>query len=109
MPVQTDPHPAPHPPRSDVTGLNALQQLWRGAALEKIEAQEITVQRTFADFEDYWATSTLAPTVSQPIATMDSDDIELLKRRMRERVGADAAGRITRSARANAVRGTRSQ
>src|SRR5215472_11933896 len=51
--------PAPLPPRSDVTGLEALRQLWRGAARDEIEAREIRVQRTFADFEDYWTVSTL--------------------------------------------------
>jgi ubiquinone/menaquinone biosynthesis C-methylase UbiE len=48
----------PLPPRSDATSLEALKQLWRKAALDEIETQEITVQRTFADFEDYWTTST---------------------------------------------------
>ena len=62
---------APLPPRSDVTGLEALRQLWRGAALDEVETREITVQRTFADFEDYWTTSTLAATVGQTIAAMD--------------------------------------
>ena len=99
--------PPPHPPRSDVTGTESLRQLWRDAALEEIEVHEITVQRTFADFEDYWTTSTLAPTVNQTIAAMAPGDVELLKTRMRDRLRVDATGCITSSARANAVRGTR--
>ena len=99
----------PLPPRSHVTGLEALRQLWRGAALDAIEVREITVQRTFAGFEDYWTTSTLAATVSQTIAAMDPSDVALLKMRVRARLAADAAGRITCSALANAIRGTRSQ
>ena len=98
---------APLPPRSDVTGLEALRQLWRGAALDEIETREITVQRTFADFEDYWTTSTLAATVSQTIATMDAIDLELLKTRMRAQLPADAAGRITCDARVHAIKGNR--
>lgn len=97
---------APLPPRSDVTGLEALRRLWRGAALDEIETREITVQRTFADFEDYWTTSTLAATVSQTIAAMDSRDLELVKTRVRAQLIADAGGRITCSARVNAIRGT---
>ena len=62
---------APRPPRSDITGLEALRQLWTGAALKEIQTRQITVQRTFADFDDYWTTSTLAATVSQTIAVMD--------------------------------------
>lgn len=97
----------PLPPRSDVTGLEALTWLWRGAALDEIETREITVQRTFADFEDFWATSALAATVSQTISAMHPSDVEILKARMKERLAADVAGRILCSARANAIRGTR--
>jgi hypothetical protein len=100
---------APWPPRSDITGLEALRQLWRGAVLDEIETREITVHRTFADFEDYWRTSILAATVSQTIAAMDPGKLELLKTRMRVQLIADATGRITGSARVNAIRGRRPQ
>jgi ubiquinone/menaquinone biosynthesis C-methylase UbiE len=99
--------PALLPPRSDVTGLEALRQLWRGAALDEIGVREIRVQRTFADFEDYWTVSTLAATVSQMIAAMDPSDLELLKTRVHARLIADAAAPVTCSARVNAIRGTR--
>ena len=99
----------PLPPRSDVTSLEALRQLWRGAALDEIETREITLQRTFADFDDYWMTSTLAATVSQTIATMDPIDVELLKTRMQRQLAADAAGHITCNARAHAIKGIRPQ
>jgi ubiquinone/menaquinone biosynthesis C-methylase UbiE len=98
---------APRPPRSDITGLEVLRRLWRGAALDEIQTQQITVQRTFADFDDYWTTSTLAATVSQTIAAMDPGNLELLRTRMRKQLIADAAGHITCSARVNAIRGTR--
>lgn len=99
----------PLPPRSDVTNLEALRQLWRGAGFAEIGTKEITVQRTFANFDDYWMTSTLAATVSQTIATMDPADVELLKTRVREQLPADAAGHITCNARAHAIKGIRSQ
>ena len=98
---------APRPPQSDITGLEALRRLWRGAALNEIQTQQITVQRTFADFDDYWTISTLAATVSQTIAAMDPGNLESLRTRMREQLIADAAGHITCSARVNAIRGTR--
>jgi ubiquinone/menaquinone biosynthesis C-methylase UbiE len=99
----------PLPPRSDVTSLEALRRLWKGAALAEIETKEITVQRTFADFADYWMTSTLAATVSQTIATMDAIDVELLKTRVCKQLPADPAGHITCDARAHAIKGLRSQ
>jgi hypothetical protein len=75
------------------------------ADLDAVEVRQITVQRTFADFEDFWATSMMAATVSQTIAAMAPDDAELLKMRIRARLPADLAGRITQGARANAIKG----
>jgi hypothetical protein len=98
---------APWPPRSDITGLQALRRLWIDAALNEIESREITVHRTFADFQDYWTTSTLAATVSQTIAAMAPIELKHLQTRMRGQLIADATGRITCSARVNAIRGSR--
>jgi len=47
--------------------------------LDAVEVREITVQRTFADFEDFWTTSIISATVSQTIAAMAPGDAELLK------------------------------
>src|SRR5207344_2080720 len=44
---------APQPPRSDITGLEALRRLWRRAGLAEIQTRQISVQRTFSNFEDY--------------------------------------------------------
>ena len=96
---------APLPPRSDVSGVEALRSLWMNADLDAVEVREITVQRTFVDFEDFWTTSMMAATVSQTIAAMAPGDAELLKMRMRARLPADVAGRTTHGARANAIRG----
>jgi SAM-dependent methyltransferase len=96
---------ATRPPRSDVSGVEALRSLWIDAGLDAVELREITVQRTFVDFEDFWTTSMMAATVSQAITAMAPGDAELLKMRMRARLPADVAGRITHGARANAIRG----
>jgi ubiquinone/menaquinone biosynthesis C-methylase UbiE len=96
---------APRPPRSDVSGVEALRSLWTNADLDAVEVREITAQRTFADFEDFWTTSRMSATVSQTIAAMAPGDAELLKMRMRARLPPDVAGRIMHGARANAIRG----
>jgi len=93
------------PPSVGASRMEALRDLWTGAGLDAIETREITVQRTFADFDDFWATSLLGASIRPMIAAMTSDDAELLKTRVRARLPADAAGRITYSARANAVKG----
>jgi ubiquinone/menaquinone biosynthesis C-methylase UbiE len=96
---------APRPPRSDASDAGSLRRLWTKAGLDAVEMREIAVQRTFADFEDFWTTSVMAATVSQTIAAMAPDDVDSLKTRMRARLPADGAGRITHGARANTIMG----
>jgi len=95
----------PMPPNPDASRLETLRDLWTRAGLEAIETREITVQRTFADFDDYWTTIRMGPSVRPALAAMAPSDIGGLEARMRGRLPVDAAGRITYSARANAVKG----
>ncbi len=93
------------PPRSDVSRMEALWDLWTGANLDAVETREIAVQRTFADFDDFWTTSMLGASIGPTVAAMASGDVERLKTRVGARLPADAAGRITYGARANAIKG----
>jgi SAM-dependent methyltransferase len=95
----------PTPPSPDASRLDSLRDLWTGAGLDAVETRAITVQRTFADFDDYWTTVLGGPSVGPKLAGMTSEDLALLNERMRARLPADAAGRITYGARANAVKG----
>ena len=93
------------PPRSDASRIEALRDLWAGAGLDAIETREITVQRTFTDFDDFWTTTLRGSSVGPTIGAMVPGDVELLKRRVRTRLPPDATGRITYGACANAVKG----
>ena len=93
------------PPRSDVSRMEALGDLWTDANLDAVEMREIAVQRTFADFDDFWTTSMLGASIGPTVAAMASGDVGRLKTRVRARLPADAAGRITYGARANAIKG----
>jgi SAM-dependent methyltransferase len=93
------------PPSVGASQRDTMQDLWMGAGLEAVETREITVQRTFADFDDLWTTILLAASLGPTIAAMAADDVGRLKARLRARLPADATGRITYSARANAVKG----
>ncbi len=95
----------PTPPSTDASSLNVMQGLWTGAGLTRIETREITVQRTFTDFDDYWTTIRGAPSAGPKLAAMTSDNLAQLKARMRECLPTDAAGHITYRARANAIKG----
>ena len=95
----------PMPPSPGASRLEAMQELWTGAGLDAVEIRPITVQRTFADFDEYWSTIRGGPSLAPRLATMSAADLAQLRERMRARLIADAAGRISYSARAHAVKG----
>jgi SAM-dependent methyltransferase len=93
------------PPSPDASRMDALRDLWSVAGLEAVETREITVERTFADFDDYWTTILGGPSVGAGLAAMAPGDGARLQARMRERLPANPAGHITYTARANAIKG----
>ena len=95
----------PVPPSPDASRIDAMRDLWTDAGLVRVETREIIVQRTFIDFDDYWATIRGGPSVGPQLTTMAPEELAHLEERMRACLPADAAGRITYSARANAVKG----
>src|SRR6187549_2454060 len=95
----------PEAPSEDASRLDVSQRFWEAAGLEAIETRRITVQRSFADLDDYWNTILGGPSVGATLKAMSAGDVAVLKDRLRLRLPADAAGRITYSATANAVKG----
>jgi SAM-dependent methyltransferase len=95
----------PVPPNPGASRIDAMRELWRVAGLEAVQTREFAVSRTFADFADYWSTILGAPSVGGKLAAMTPADRGLLEERLSARLRADAHGRITCAARANAVKG----
>jgi SAM-dependent methyltransferase len=95
------------PPSVEAAQIAALRQSWTDAGLVEVETRELTVQRTFADFEAFWAAARRGPRIAPRLSEMPGGDAELLKERLRRRLPAAADGSITYDARANAVRGRR--
>jgi ubiquinone/menaquinone biosynthesis C-methylase UbiE len=94
----------PLPPSFEASRMEALRDLWKGAGIEEIETRQIVVRRTFDDFDDFWATNTLA-NIGAAIAAMPPADAERLRAQVRARVPADETGRVTHVAHANAIKG----
>ncbi|MBR0692567.1 class I SAM-dependent methyltransferase [Bradyrhizobium lablabi] len=94
-------------PPMDASRMEALRDLWIAAGLEEVQTEEITVHRTFANFDDFWMTNLKFPGLRPTVEAMKAGDVETLISRVRARLPADADGRITCSARAHAVRGRR--
>lgn len=95
------------PPRAEAAGLEALRQAWSDAGLVDVHTHQIVVERSFADFEAFWAAARQGPRIAPRLSELSGADAELLKKRLRERLATTADGRITIAARANAVRGRR--
>lgn len=93
------------PPSADASRIEVMRQLWTDAGMTDVETREITVQRTFTNFDEFLSVGLLTPSVGPVVKAMSAGDVETLKARLRERLPPDAQGRITYSARANAVKG----
>ena len=96
----------PVAPQPNASRLDVMQDYWTDAGLAAVETRVIKVQRTFASFDDYWTTILGAPSAGATLAKMTPADLARLQARMRHLLPADATGRITCSARANAVKGS---
>jgi ubiquinone/menaquinone biosynthesis C-methylase UbiE len=97
--------PAIRPPSAAASRTENLRALWIGAGLDRVETREIIVQRTFADFDDFWGAALLGASIKAAVATMTPQQIEQLKEKVRAQLGADHDKPVTLSARANAIRG----
>jgi SAM-dependent methyltransferase len=93
------------PPRPEAASLKPLRALWSGAGLAQVETRTITVQRTFASFDEFWMTSTSSGSIKPTVAALSAGDLAEVKRRVRAKLPADAAGRISYSGFANAIKG----
>ncbi len=96
----------PAPPSPDASRLDVLHALWSEAGLVDVETHELTVHRTFAGVDDYWETILGGPSVGRYLGAMTPEEQSHFRARLRDRLpAADDGGRITVSARANAVKG----
>jgi hypothetical protein len=93
------------PPSAEVSRMDALRAAWVSAGLADVETRAITVARSFADFEDFWASVRIAMSMAQAVRELSPAELEVFKARVQARLPADAAGRITFTSRANAVKG----
>jgi SAM-dependent methyltransferase len=93
------------PPSVEASRMENMRALWTDAGLGDIDTREISVQRTFADFDSFWKIAQTGPRLAPRIAAMSPADRQLLQTRLRARSAPDADGRVTWSACANAIKG----
>ena len=90
------------PPRSEVAALDTLSRLWADAGLSEVETREITANRIFATFEEYWNTATSAPGIAPVLARLDPEQANHVRNSSRQYLGSR---QLTISGRAHAVKG----
>ncbi|MDF2447265.1 MAG: methyltransferase protein [Moraxellaceae bacterium] len=95
----------PAPPSPEASRLETLRELWTDAGLMEVETHTITVQRTFADFADYWTTVLGGPSVGATLAALTPAAVADLQARVQAALPVAADGSISCSGRANAVMG----
>ena len=95
----------PLPPSVGASRIAALRELWGGAGLDEVETREIATTRTFANFDEFWALSSASSALVAILGSLAPADLARLRSGVSARLPADSAGRITCSARANAVKG----
>ncbi|HTM73146.1 MAG TPA: methyltransferase domain-containing protein [Pseudolabrys sp.] len=94
-----------YPPSVDASRIDAMRELWTDAGMTDVETRAITVQRTFDGIDDFLSLGLTTPSIGPIVRAMQSSDVDTLKARLRKRLPVDANGRVTYSARANAVKG----
>ncbi|HVZ44073.1 MAG TPA: class I SAM-dependent methyltransferase [Ramlibacter sp.] len=93
------------PPSADAARLDNLRQLWTDAGLRDVETTQITVQREFAGFDEFWDIAMLSASTRSRLAGLAPAVLEALRERLRDQLSPGAVGPLTMSARANAVKG----
>jgi len=93
------------PPSAAISRIDALGKLWRDSGLRDVETREITVERSFAGFDEFWEIGLLSASISHTVAGLPAAELERLRAGVRARLPAASGARLILSARANAVKG----
>jgi len=96
----------PARPNVEASRRENLQAAWQQAGLRSIDTTVIRIRVAFADFDDFWNSSSapIGPS-GKALAEMPPSKVEQLKARLREQLPIAADGSIAYEAFANAVKG----
>ncbi len=96
----------PKPPSPEASRPEVLRDLWASAGLGDLQTNVIAVERTFADFDDFWSTLLGGPSAGQVLAAMNEEERSGFRDLLHARLQPAGSGPITLGARAHAIRGT---
>lgn len=96
----------PARPNVEASRRQNLQAFWQQAGLQSIETTVLRIRVAYADFDDFWASSSVPIGPSgKALAALSPEKIEQIKARLRELLPIASDGSIAYEAFANAVKG----
>lgn len=98
-------YPPAMPPSVNVSHMPNLIDAWTTSGLTAIKSRTITVRRDFADFDAFWNAAATSDRTQITFRKMGPSKVEKLKQTLRETLPAAPDGRLTMTARANAISG----
>lgn len=99
-------HAAQVPPSSAVSALEPMHQLWVDAGLQSVESRRIDITVSFADFDDFWDSSSIPiGPQGQLLASLSPEQVADVKESLRATLPVDEDGSISYPAFATAVKG----
>lgn len=93
------------PPSHEASRKHRMQGLWEGAGLEDVESRAITVERSFPDFDTFWAIALTGPRMVTQAAQLSPGMLATLRSDLKALLGAVDGRPLTLKATANAVKG----
>lgn len=95
----------PRAPSPEASSIEAMVDLWTAAGLLGLRTRAFPVERTYADFDDYWATLSGGPSAGQALAAMGEAERLRFREHLRSLVQQAGADPIRATGLANAIRG----
>ena len=91
----------PNPPHPEAGSADELARLWSAAGLADIDGREVSVSRSFRDFDDYWGIARTSPRIAMVLGELTPQRLVEVQDTTRAYVPAPPV----LTARANAIRG----
>ena len=95
----------PLPPSIEASQKSEMKKLWKNIGMKEVETSTFHVERSFKSFEEYWAISSLGPSVIGALNELSSEVVDGIKLKLNETLERDKDNNIVSRAFANAVKG----
>jgi len=95
------------PPSHAISAAAPLRGAWEAAGLATVQAREIRVTRTFANFDEFWSVMGSAASIADVLTSLSPADLATLRARVHTALPQATDGTIRYESRANAVKDIR--